>query len=734
MNDEVSQTERAETPPRGRALLSSLSDVQRRAASHRDGPLVVFAGAGSGKTRIITHRIAWLIEQGVYPWEILAVTFTNKAAQEMKVRVDALSPYASRSLIATFHSACARWLREFAPFLGFTSDFTIYDDDDSLAAIKTIMNELNVKLDGEVTPNEYKTAIGRCKTRGLLPGDPQLTGGLSDMLPPVGVQIYQRYQEYLQACNAMDFGDLIMNMVLLFRRNEEVRTTLQKRYKYVLVDEYQDINQSQFELIKTIVDKHRNIFVVGDDDQSIYSWRGAVPSNIINFDKMYRDAVKITMEQNYRCSGTIVRAAGAMIANNKYRVPKEPFTDNELGDPINYRLEADNEIEAWWVIESLKSERHRFGYSDTAVFYRTNSQSRMLEDALRRENIPYQIYGTVRFYDRMEIKDLMAYLRVLVNPADDVSVRRILNVPPRGLGNKAEETIESEAIRRGVPLLKAVEAMAAESYPKVGPKLYGFVATLQALRQELLSEEASIDAVLETLLERTGYIEYVTKKFPDQAQDKIENIHELGAALADFAGAYPDATLSDWLQSVTLSSSEGESQTGVTLMTLHMAKGLEFPRVYIVGLEENLLPHKNSLDDPESLEEERRLFYVGMTRAKERLSLAGAYRRRTYNNWSANQPSRFLTEIPAELFKTDTEVERVLGRHAGLVGEPDGPQYDYGDPDGLGRPPTVGESVNHPTYGRGTVEELVDEFGVPKAVVRFAEFGLRKVMLAHLSD
>jgi DNA helicase-2/ATP-dependent DNA helicase PcrA len=730
-------------------ILKGLNDVQRAAASHRNGPLVVFAGAGSGKTRIIAHRIAWLIESGVAPWEILAVTFTNKAAGEMKHRVEALTPHGRRCLIATFHSACARWLREFAPELGFTSDFTIYDDADSMAAIKKVLGELNVKLDDQTSANEFKAAINKVKTMAMLPSDERLQREWQELMPEAGVAVYKRYQEYLASCNAMDFADLIMNMLLLLRRNDRVRETLQRRYRYILVDEYQDTNRTQFELIARLAEGHRNLFVVGDDDQSIYSWRGAVPANIIDFDKVYPDAVKITMEQNYRCTSNIVDAANAMVSNNKYRVPKRLFTENPPGDRITYRLETDNEIEAWWVVDQLKREQERYGFAAVAIFYRTNSQSRVLEDALRRENIPYQIYGTVRFYDRMEIKDLMAYFRAVVNPSDDVSVKRIVNVPARGIGDKAVATLEAEAARRGTPLLQTIHDLVAEDAPKLASKIRPFTELITKVKTQLAA--VPLAQAIEALLNEVGYLEYVEKKFPEQAVDKVENIHELGAAIADFATGHPEATLGDWLQAVTLSSSEGEEKGGVSMMTLHMAKGLEFPRVYIVGVEEGLLPHRNSLEDPDILEEERRLFYVGMTRAKEKLSLISAYRRRTYNTWSANRPSRFLTEIPAQHFEPaeraapETDFSDVFsGAPSASYG--DEVRYEYDDeasPRGRrrSRPPggggggmalRVGQTVRHPTYGRGVVDELVDEFGVIKAVVQFEEFGARKVMARHL--
>lgn len=722
-----------ERPPNslGQQMLLGLNEVQRQAAMHRDGPLVVFAGAGSGKTRIITHRIAWLIENGVAPWEILAVTFTNKAAAEMKTRVEALTPFASRCLISTFHSACARWLREFAPELGFTADFTIYTDDDQVSALKTVLAELQVKLDDQISVNEYKIAINKAKTMAMLPNDDRLGREYSGLMPIAGQQVYQRYQEYLAACNAMDFGDLIMNMLLLLRRNETVRSLLQRRYRYVLVDEYQDTNRTQFELIARLCEAHRNLFVVGDDDQSIYSWRGAVPANIIDFDKVYPDAVRVTLEENYRSSGHIVAAASAVIQNNQHRVAKRPFTKNDLGERLDYRLETDNELEAWWVIDRIQREQGRYPLSEVAIFYRTNAQSRMLEDALRRGNLPYRIYGTVRFYDRAEIRDMMAWFRIAVNPTDDVSLKRIINVPPRGIGDKAIATIESEASRRGLSMYKTIEEMAEENFARLGPKLREFVQLVGSLRGDLL-EDAVEDAV-QRILDATQYLEFIKKKYPDAAPDKIENIHELGAALADFASAYPDATIAEWLQSVTLVSAEEGSGGGVTLMTLHMAKGLEFSRVYLVGMEDNILPHRNSTDDPESLEEERRLFYVGMTRAKEKLSLVGAYRRRTYNTWAANRPSRFLTEIPAEHFEASTELEQAQLRTSTYGSDwTDSSTLEYEQAPPEAPEIEVGQSVSHPTYGPGVIQELHNEFGVIKAVVRFREFGLRKVIAKHL--
>ena len=717
-------------------IVSGLNEIQAGACTHKDGPIVVFAGAGSGKTRIITHRIAWLIEQGVPPWEILAVTFTNKAAGEMRTRVDDLSSHSKRVLIATFHSACARWLREFALELGFTSDFTIYDDKDQLAAIKLILKELKVKLEDEITAMDYKHAINRVKTMAMLPSDPRLQNEYSDVMPPVGVEIYQRYQELLASCNAMDFSDLIMNTLLLLRRNDKVRGVLQNRFRYIMVDEYQDTNKTQFELISRLAEGHKNLFVVGDDDQSIYSWRGAVPANIIDFDKNYPGAKKITMEQNYRCSQNIVDAASAMITNNVQRVPKKLFTENAKGDLINYRLEADNEMEAWFVVDSINNEGSRFAHKDTAIFYRTNAQSRIMEDALRRENIPYQIFGTVRFYDRMEVKDLMAWMKLVINPRDDMSLKRVINTPTRGIGQKAVDAIAEQATRREQTMLETIPQLIEEKIPRIAPKLAKFMQIFQTIKSEI--DQAPMDEVVEILLENTAYFDYIEKKYPEQSVEKIENIHELGAALSDYQQRVEEPSLSDWMQTVTLASEQTEEQGGVSMMTLHMAKGLEFKRVFILGVEEDLLPHRNSMDDPDSIEEERRLLYVGITRAMDKLTLLSAYRRRTYTNWTANRPSRFLAEIPSENISPESEVEEaILSNEQGAVAVSaydDSPRYDYDDEHSQAPALEVkmGMAVRHPTYGKGIVDEIINEYGVIKVVVSFSEFGKRKVAGHHL--
>ena len=505
-----------------------------------------------------------------------------------------------------------------------------------------------------------------------------------------------------------------------------------KRYKYVLVDEYQDTNPTQFEMIHHLTSAHRNLVVVGDDDQSIYSWRGATPANILEFETIYKNAKRVMLEQNFRSTSNIINAASAMIAHNLHRAPKTLFTKNPAGELIDFDYEMDGELEAMWVVDAIQKERKRFGLDEVAVFYRTNSQSRAMEEALRREGIPYRIYGAVRFYDRMEVKDVIAYFRLMANPADDVSFKRVINTPPRQLGDKAVDAIEVEAARRGQPMLATAKQMGEEGYPRLGVKLAEFMKLMDRLKKEVL--EAPLDEAVELVLNATEYHKYLSKRYPEQALDKIENVHELAAAMADFSTRQPEATLLDWLQQVALTRDEGDDVlTGVTMMTLHMAKGLEFPRVYIVGLEEGLLPHRSSLGDSDLIEEERRLFYVGMTRAKEQLSLGAAYRRRMFDKVVANQPSRFIKEIPKEFFKELKIFEE--GPKVIPSDRSSGTYYDYEDRGGDRDPEEfeVGEAVFHPTYGRGLIVDLEREYGTWKAVVEFSSFGRRKVMCHHLS-
>ena len=722
-------------------LLNLLNPNQRDAATHRDGPAVVFAGAGSGKTRIITTRIAWLIDQGVSPWQILALTFTNKAAGEMRERVLKLCPVADKALISTFHSACARWLREFAPELGFTSDFTIYDDADQNSVIKKIMKQGNIRFDKDTSAAEFRQAINQAKTLGLFPQDRDTRKeAFRDFMPVGGVEVYAAYQEALALANAMDFGDLIMNMLLLLRTNERVRRLMQDRYVYVLVDEYQDTNKPQIELLTILAAKNQNLFVVGDDDQSIYSWRGAVPANIIEFDKAYPNVRVCKLEQNYRCTSTIVDAAAALVSHNKKRADKTLRTDNAKGELIDFRYETDAEFEAWWVADTVKREAFTYPYDSVAIFYRTNSQSRVLEDALRKEKIPYKIYGTVRFYDRAEVKDILSYIKILVNPRDDVSFLRALNTPSRGLGDVAEAAITNRAKEKSITAFEAARELSQERVPRLSNKLESFLSLIDSWRNRLATTR--LPEFLEGLIEAIQYFPYLAKKYPDQSEDKQDNVMELVTAIVEFVENNPGSSLGDWLQGIMLASdSEGDTD-GVTMMTLHMAKGLEFNRVYLVGLEDGLLPHFNSCDDKMTLEEERRLLYVGMTRAKKKLSLSAAYMRRTWGQVQCNEVSRFLGEIPSRFVNILTppggEVPDGIGSESQRDSKGDGQYYEYTDEaDGSS---DFGESViepgsivRHPTYGSGTVEQIETNFGRPKVLVRFRDVGLRRVEAHHLS-
>ncbi len=700
-------------------LLSHLNPEQEKTVLHPSGPMVVFAGAGSGKTRVITTRIAVLLESGVKPHEILAVTFTNKASREMKERLEKLNSVGHLVHVGTFHSACSRWLREFAGELGFSSDYTIYDDRDSLQAIKTVLKELKVDVE-ETPPRDFLNAIGRAKTYGWLPADAQKhVVEHPHTFPPLGVQVYKRYQEYLASCNAMDFNDLLMNMLLLLRSNQRVRSFLQKRYKHILVDEYQDTNPTQFALVSLLVNDEKNLFVVGDDDQSIYSWRGADPSNIIDFKSHFPGAKEVRLEQNYRSSGNIVKAASAVIGHNTHRASKVLWTANEPGEAIEYRAEYDGESESWWVCDRIKEELSCYHYRDIAIFYRVNAQSRQIEDSLRKENIPYKIYGSLKFYDRAEIKDMMGYFRLLVNPDDDVSFRRVVNTPTRGIGKKAVEMVSEWAFENQVSMMTAAKQIILKNPSRATTKLSHFINMMDRIKANQKSK--SLADLLSLMLDEIQYKAYVDKKFPEQSQDKMSNIHELGTALAEYEQeSSGGANLAQWLKDISLGESnpEEEGKGGVSLMTLHSAKGLEYPRVYLLGVEEGLLPHNNSLNEERDIEEERRLFYVGMTRARKKITLISAQKRRVFNQWVSYYPSRFLKEIPKDLFST-TEGSVALWQE----------EEAFHQDDGLLK---LGGLVSHPTYGKGEIKNMDQDFGVVKVVVDFQDHGLRRVRAEHL--
>jgi DNA helicase-2/ATP-dependent DNA helicase PcrA len=686
------------------AIIDKLNEPQKEAVLHTEGPLVVFAGAGSGKTRVISARIAILLERGFHPRSILAMTFTNKAAQEMRERVRLWSSQGDFVPIGTFHSLCARWLREFASEIGFTSGFSIFDDNDSKSTVKKIMEEFRIK-DDKTSPGDYLSAIGKAKTLAWLPDEASKN---ERFFPPLGVSVYKRYQEILASCNAMDFDDLLMNMLLLLRKHENIRKIMQDRYQHILIDEYQDTNTTQSELVDLLLNTKKNLLVVGDDDQSIYSWRGADPNNILEFRSRYPKAKIIRLEQNYRCTKNIVGAAAALIAHNKKRAEKTLWTDNKEGAFLSFRQEYDALQEAIWLSDQIKIEQFTYHYENVAVFYRINAQSRQIEDALRKQNIPYRIYGALRFYDRAEIKDILGYFRLIANPRDDIAFRRIVNIPARGIGEKSLEVLEQKSLEEHIPLLEALNLL-IQHHARISPRMVSFFSIIQELKK--LSEQGALSELLQAFLKATDYLGYVQKKYPDSFTDRIANIHELGTALTDYEQANPESKLVDWLNEISLSSSVNETEQGISLMTFHSAKGLEFPRVYIVGVEDGLVPHSHSMDNPEGLEEERRLFYVGLTRAKEKISLVTSQKRRIFTHDMVNPPSRFLNEIPLEFF--DAPSKKLL------KAEPVNPDAKL-------------STVLHSAYGKGQVKKLEYEWGIAKAIVDFRDFGIRKVNITQL--
>lgn len=636
------------------SLLDGLNAAQREAASVTSGPVLILAGAGSGKTRTLTHRLAHLIETGVPPHRILAVTFTNKAADEMKERIRQLiGAAAAASLWAgTFHSICARILRRDALLVGLDSNLTIYDSDDSQTLVRRVIREHGGVDEKTTTPGMIRAQIGNAKNALLWPED-YLREEHGPHVPLVA-DIYRRYQAALRQNNAVDFDDLLMLPVRLFREHPHVLEEYRTRFQHLLIDEYQDTNHAQYVLVKLLAEKHHSICAVGDDDQSIYGWRGADITNILSFERDFPEAKVIRLEQNYRSTQLILDAAGAVVKNNRNRKGKTLWTEKRGGERIVISEQGDEEAEARWIRERILSAcRDGSSYRDIVVLYRTNAQSRAIEEALVRSGraIPYRVYGGLRFYERKEIKDLLAYLRVIDNPRDAESVRRIINVPKRGIGEKTVQRLESIAAERGVSLLDAMR-LAGES--ELGPRAHKPVADLAALLDGLISEKdrLPVDQMLERVARETGYRRSLEEDGSVEAETRRENIDELVAGATAYVESREDATVSNFLQEVSLVTdvdSYDDAADVLTLMTLHSAKGLEFPVVVIAGMEEGLFPLSGAAQEPDELEEERRLFYVGLTRAKERVFLTHARRRRRFNEWRSMQPSRFLEELPSDL-------------------------------------------------------------------------------------
>ena len=643
------------------SIYDKLNEPQREAVYHTDGPLLILAGAGSGKTRVLTHRIAYLIEErNVNPWNILAITFTNKAAGEMRERVDSLVGFGSESIwVSTFHSMCVRILRRFIDRLGYDNRFTIYDTDDQ----KTLMKEVckKVAIDTKVfKERSLMSAISSAKNELILPDEFELNAG-GDFAKLKIAKVYREYEAQLKANNALDFDDLLVKTVQLLQTQPDVLENYQERVRYIMVDEYQDTNTVQFQLVRLLAGKYRNLCVVGDDDQSIYKFRGANIRNILDFEHEFSDACVIKLEQNYRSTGNILNAANRVIANNKGRKEKTLWTANGEGELVHLRQFDTGYDEADFIAEDIKKEvRAGASYNDHAVLYRTNAQSRLLEEKFVAMNVPYKIVGGVNFYARREIKDLLAYLKTIDNGMDDIAVRRIINVPKRGIGLTTINRIQESAAERGLGFYETL--MAPELIPGIGrsaAKLDSFAALIEYFKG--LTGQMSITDLLREVIEKTGYMESLDSEDKEDAQARKENIDELINKAAAYEEAAEDrdepATLSAFLEEVALVAdidSLDEEQDYVVLMTLHSAKGLEFPHVYLAGMEDGLFPSYMTItsDDRDDLEEERRLCYVGITRAEQELTLTCARRRMVRGETQYNKISRFIKEIPAELLDT----------------------------------------------------------------------------------
>jgi DNA helicase II / ATP-dependent DNA helicase PcrA len=711
-----------------------LNERQREAVVHGDGPLLVLAGAGSGKTRVITTRVATLVESGTPASGMLALTFTNKAASEMRHRLSAmLHDRAADLWISTFHSAAAQILRRHIHHLGYTSTFTIYDDQDCAKLLRQCLTEEGI---GEQagTPAAIAWAIDRAKNDAL--GPEQLAE--RPLAGDAVVRVYRRYQRMLQRQNAVDFGDLILLAARVLREQPAVLDRYRTRLRHLLVDEYQDTNRAQYVLLRLLAaGDHPNLCVVGDDDQSIYGWRGAELRNILDFERDFPDATVIRLEQNYRSTKTILAAAGAVVANNCDRKGKTLWTDNPRGAPVTVAVAEDDLAEARLVMSEVRrlvGAGHAL--HDVVIFYRTNAQSRAVEEAAMRAALPYAIVGGIRFYERKEIKDLLAYLRVLANPADDASLERIINTPPRGIGDQTVAAIRNAAREAGIAMAELLHLKTAVPGLGTGPagRVRGFADLMAGIAAALDGD--SLAALLERLLALTEYRDRLEESGAERAS-RVENIDELLAVARDFDQRSPAdedtrARLGRFLEEAALLTDwdrQDESRDRLTLMTLHTSKGLEFPVVFMLGMEEGIFPHQRTLDDPQALEEERRVCYVGMTRARQVLYLMRAERRLRFGTVSERPASRFLEEIPEELVKLWSAPERPVRR------APTGPTMDYsysqlaesserGSSGGL----AAGTRVRHPTFGIGIVRRSEGRGEAEKLSVQFGNGGLKKLI------
>ncbi len=707
-------------------LLECLNPVQRQAVQHAEGPLLLLSGAGSGKTRVITHRIAYLLRHHrVSLFNILAVTFTNKAAGEMKSRLEGLVGEETTKLIwvSTFHASCARILRRDIERLGFSRSFTIYDTVDQLAVIKEILKNLQMREEMN-NPKAVLSQISKAKNDFVTPDEFMQTadGYFEENI----AKIYPLYQDYLRENNSLDFDDLIGLTVKLFNSCPDVLDYYRNKFRYILVDEYQDTNRGQYLLVDALAKEHRNICAVGDDDQSIYSWRGADINNILDFEKDYPQTTVLRLEQNYRSTQNILSAAYEVVRNNQRRKEKKLWTENGQGDPIDCFEAIDEVDEAKYVIKQIREARSQgLKYADCVVFYRINAQSRAFEEALRGANIPYQIVGGVRFYERMEIKDLIAYLRVIVNPDDSISLRRIINVPRRGIGGTTLGKLEDFADDEQIDLFSALRRVDEISTLRVAAKkkIQEFVQLIESFDPARPPED-----IINELLDVTGYLTFIKSDNTIESMGRTENVSEFISAAARYEGNEPEPTLSGFLELITLVAdvdNMDDKSDVVTLMTLHSAKGLEFPIVFMAGVEEGSLPHQRAFADEAELEEERRLCYVGLTRAKERASLSHARTRRIHGLEDYRMPSRFIQEIPPDLINHVDRFETVQ-RPVVRSYDPDEPDHDVGPSFDY----SVGEFVFHPKFGRGKITGISGAGQNMRVTIRFARGG-EKTLLAE---
>jgi DNA helicase-2/ATP-dependent DNA helicase PcrA len=709
--------------------MKELNPAQWEAVCHTEGPLLILAGAGSGKTRVLTYRIAKLLLDGVNPKNILAVTFTNKAAEEMRQRAtELIGPQAAGIWLATFHSTCVRFLRQDGPAIGLDRNFVIYDTQDQLTVVKEVMRELNLS-ETNFQPRAVLSTISAAKNE--LIGPEQYEKQAADFWSEVVRKVYPLYQKKLRQNSAVDFDDLIMLAIELLREHPEILAKYQERFRYIMIDEYQDTNHAQYTLVNLLANKYRNLCVVGDDDQSIYSFRSADIRNILHFEKDYPEVKVVKLEQNYRSTQNILKAANEVIRNNHSRKPKTLWTENEEGTPVTVLKVADEKEEAWLVsalIEQLISEEGR-KFSDFALLYRTNAQSRVFEEVFIQKGIPYKIVGGLRFYDRKEIRDILSYLKLIFNPNDRISLRRVINTPKRGIGDVTIERLIDFLDANGLSNLEGLSRV--EEAPDLTPRSIRPLTSFYQFLNEMvtLKEQLSISELTERVMEDSGYLGSLRSDDSVESRTRLENLGEFLSITAEFEKESEDKSLSAFLETVALVAdvdNYNETQDGATLMTIHSAKGLEFPVVFLVGMEDGIFPHSRSLMDLGELEEERRLCYVGMTRACQRLYLTHALMRTIYGKTQFSIPSRFLDEIPDELLAKPGEREFSSAQKSSSLtsdGEHKANQAKkatYGP----------GDKISHRKWGIGTIISIEGEGEDAIAKVAFNGLGIKDLLLA----